>query len=291
MCWRSTCPTPQPKDASGNAGPDLSSHPWAGLEVQVQLLARDGAGQEGRSEAATLTLPERAFGHPVAQALIALRKSLSLDPARRREAQVELDRLAGQPEAFEHDTNTFLALRSARHRLARDRRAEAVAEAQETMWETALALEEGRAERTARALEQAIAQLREQLEQAMREQQENREATPPRKTGKRKTGKRRTGKRRTEGRKARPPRTGNSPRPSSVPSSRTSSGRRPTGASRTARRHPPAPGSPGRAAAAGECGVDANRPAEPPDGPPRPGPPHRPHARGEPPGPAAGRGT
>jgi hypothetical protein len=172
-------PAAQPKEASGNAGPDLSSHPWAGLEVQVQLLARDGAGQEGRSEVAPLTLPERAFSHPVAQALIALRKSLSLDPTKRREAQIELDRLADSPEAFEHDATTFLALRSARHRLARDRRPDAVGEAQETMWETALALEEGRAERTARALEQAIAELREQLEQAMREQQENREATPP----------------------------------------------------------------------------------------------------------------
>jgi hypothetical protein len=172
-------PAAQPKEASGTAGPDLSSHPWAGLEVQVQLLARDGAGQEGRSEAATLTLPERAFSHPVAQALIALRKALSLDPTKRREAQIELDRLSDSPEAFEHDATTFLALRSARHRLARDRRPDAVGEAQETMWETALALEEGRAERTARALEQAIAELREQLEQAMREQQENREATPP----------------------------------------------------------------------------------------------------------------
>ncbi|MGK7865737.1 DUF4175 domain-containing protein [Falsiroseomonas sp. E2-1-a20] len=172
-------PGAQPREATGNAGPDLSAHPWAGLEVQVQLMARDGAGQEGRSEAATLTLPERAFAHPVAQALIALRKSLSLDPTRRREAQIELDRLANAPEAFEHDTTTFLSLRSARHRLARDRRGEAVAEAQETMWETALALEEGRADRTARALAQAIEELREQLEQAMREQQENREATPP----------------------------------------------------------------------------------------------------------------
>jgi hypothetical protein len=172
-------PGAQPKEASGSAGPDLSSHPWAGLEVQVQLVARDGAGQEGRSEPATLTLPERAFAHPIAQALIALRKSLSLDPAKRREAQLELDRLSDSPEAFEHDTTTYLALRSARHRMARDRRPEAVGEAQDTMWETALALEEGRAERTARALEQAIAQLREQLEQAMREQQQNREATPP----------------------------------------------------------------------------------------------------------------
>lgn len=168
-------PAGQPRSARGIAGPDLSAHPWAGLEVEVVLVARDGAGQEGRSEVATLTLPERSFTHPVAQALIALRKSLSLDPTKRVEARQELDRIAAAPEAFEHDTTTYLALRSARHRLVRDRRPDAVGEAQEILWETALALEEGRAERTARALEQARAALREALEQATREQQENRE--------------------------------------------------------------------------------------------------------------------
>ncbi|WP_270936261.1 DUF4175 family protein, partial [Falsiroseomonas oryzae] len=165
-------PAGQPRQARGVAGPDLSAHPWAGLEVEVLLRARDGAGQEGTSEGATLVLPERSFTHPVAQALIALRKTLSLDPNARGDARRELDRLAAAPEAFEHDTTTYLALRSARHRLTRDRRPDAVAEAQEIMWETALALEEGRAERTARALQQAREQLREALQEAQRQLQE-----------------------------------------------------------------------------------------------------------------------
>ncbi len=171
-------PAGQPRSARGIAGPDLSAHPWAGLEVEILLRARDGAGQEGTSEVASLALPERTFSHPVAQALIALRKALSLEPNGRGEARRELDRLSAAPEAFEHDTATFLALRSARHRLTRDRRPEAVTEAQEIMWETALALEEGRTERTSRALEQARAALREALEQATREQQEGREQNP-----------------------------------------------------------------------------------------------------------------
>ncbi|NKE46550.1 DUF4175 domain-containing protein [Roseomonas frigidaquae] len=169
-------PGVQPREADGIAGPDLSAHPWAGLEVEVQLLARDGAAQEGRSETARITLPERGFTHPVAVALIALRKALSLDPTARLQARAELDRLSAAPEAFEHDTTTFLALRSARHRLVRDHRPQAVDEAQELIWETALALEEGRADRTARALEQARAELREALEQQLREQQQREEA-------------------------------------------------------------------------------------------------------------------
>jgi uncharacterized protein (TIGR02302 family) len=165
----------QARDARGVAAPDLSAHPWAGLDVEIVLRARDGAEQEGVSDAAALTLPERSFTHPVAQALIALRKALSLDPTARAEARRELDRLAAAPEAFEHDTTTYLALRAARHRLTRDRRAEAVGEAQEIMWETALALEEGRAERTARALQQAREELRQALQEAQRQMEEQRQ--------------------------------------------------------------------------------------------------------------------
>jgi uncharacterized protein (TIGR02302 family) len=165
-------PAGQPRQARGVAGPDLSAHPWAGLDVQITLRARDGAEQEGVSEVAELALPERSFTHPVAQQLIALRKALSLDPEARAEAWRELDRIAAAPDAFEHDAATYLALRAARHRLARDRRPEAVTETQEVLWEVALALEEGRAERTARALAQAREALREALQEAERQQQQ-----------------------------------------------------------------------------------------------------------------------
>lgn len=158
-----------PRQARGAAQPDLSAHPWAGLEVILRLIAQDGAEQEGMSEEARLTLPERSFNHPVAQALIAVRRALSLDPEARGPARNELDRITAAPEAFEHDVATFLALRAARHRLVRDRRAGAVPEVQEILWEVALALEEGRTDRTARALAAAREALRQALEQAQRE--------------------------------------------------------------------------------------------------------------------------
>lgn len=166
-------PGTAPKQASGTAQPDLSAHPWAGLDVVVTLIARDGADQEGRSRPAELTLPERSFNHPVAQALIELRKQLSLDPSGREAARRELDRLAGEPEAFDHDVTTFLALRSTRHRLLRDRRPEAVEEAQALMWDTALALEEGQTDRTARALAEAREALRRALEEARRDEHQS----------------------------------------------------------------------------------------------------------------------
>jgi uncharacterized protein (TIGR02302 family) len=157
-----------PKQPRGVAQPDLSGHPWAGLPVRARIVARDGAEQEGASELLEFTLPERRFTHPVAQRLAGLRKSLSLDPLARDPARRDLDDIAARPDAFENDLNTFLALRVARFRLQRDRRPEAVDEAQALMWQIAVALEEGRTDRTARALAEAREALREALAEAER---------------------------------------------------------------------------------------------------------------------------
>ncbi|MFC7551466.1 DUF4175 family protein [Pseudoroseomonas wenyumeiae] len=153
----------------GMAQPDLSAHPWAGLPVRLRLVARDSAGQEGRSDTAELTLPERRFEHPVARRLVALRKSLSMDPLARQGAERGLDELSLRPEDFENDLTTFMAMRSARYHLTFDRRPEAVEEAQALMWQTAIALEEGRTNRTARALAEAREALREALAEAERQ--------------------------------------------------------------------------------------------------------------------------
>jgi uncharacterized protein (TIGR02302 family) len=164
-------PSAAPRQARGVSAQDLSAHPWAGLPVSVTLVARDGAGQEGRSRAAEALLPEREFRHPVAQALVALRRQMSLTPEDRNGPRNELDRISSDPAAFEDDARTFLALRAARARILRDRRPEAVDEVQQLLWETALALEEGRDTRTARALAEAREALRDALEEA--------ERTPP----------------------------------------------------------------------------------------------------------------
>ncbi|MEK9662747.1 MAG: DUF4175 family protein, partial [Alphaproteobacteria bacterium] len=53
---------------------DLTAHPWAGLDVEIVLEARDAIDQTGRSDTLTVTLPERKFTHPVAQEVIDQRK-------------------------------------------------------------------------------------------------------------------------------------------------------------------------------------------------------------------------
>ena len=164
-------PPGTPRQARGVAQPDLSAHPWAGLTVQLRLVARDGAEQEGASTPVELVLPARSFSHPVAQAMVGIRRDLSLAPEARDVARRGLDALAAAPDAFENDTTTALGLRVARNRLFQ-RRPGAVEETQELLWDMALALEEGRDGRTARALTQAQQALREALENAERQNQE-----------------------------------------------------------------------------------------------------------------------
>ena len=70
-----------PKAAHGVNQQDLTAHPWAGLPVTARLVGRDAAGQAGQtSEVATFRTAGAAVPDPVARALIAIRKGLSLKP-------------------------------------------------------------------------------------------------------------------------------------------------------------------------------------------------------------------
>ena len=156
------------KTPHGVALPDLSAHPWAGLPVTARLVAKDFPGQIGQSDVVHFVLPERPFHHPVARAVIALRKALSVHPEARGDVLSGLEAIASVPQAFDNDTGVFVNLRAIGALLASDPSQAAVDDAQQRMWELALHLEEGGADRTQRALEAARDAVREQL-QAMRD--------------------------------------------------------------------------------------------------------------------------
>ena len=162
---------------------DLTPHPWAGLAVEVRLEASDALGQTGESDAVRTVLPERIFNHPVARALVEMRKQLTIDPDARLPIVRGLSELYRRPEHFFHDVVVALAIQIAGRRLIHDRGENAVASVQQLMWDTALRIEEGElaiAERDLReiqeklqralaegASDEEIAQLMDQLEQAM----------------------------------------------------------------------------------------------------------------------------
>jgi len=163
---------PGTKSAKGRSQRDLTAHPWAGLPVRMRLMATDAKGQTGTSDDVVVLLPERAFRHPVARAIIAERKKLSLPPPiPRAEVSAALMAIAGRPERFADDTVVFLALIVARSRLMRDQRDEAISSVQEILWDTALRVEDGEVSVAERRLMQA----QERLMKALREGAENAE--------------------------------------------------------------------------------------------------------------------
>lgn len=154
------------KSASGAHFADLTAHPWAGLPVTARLLGRDAAGREGTSPPAAFTLPERNFTNPVARALIAVRRNLSLHPEQTDEAAGELDRIAALAGVWAHDAGAYLNLRAVTYLLLEQDAGDVVPAAQARLWTLALHLENGLSSRTLRSLEDARRALDQALAQA-----------------------------------------------------------------------------------------------------------------------------
>ncbi|MEO3428264.1 TIGR02302 family protein [Pelagibius sp. CAU 1746] len=153
-----------PKTSEATTYHDLTPHPWAGLPVEIELVAKDRPGQEGRSEKLRTVIPERIFNHPVARALVELRKELTINPDRRLPVVQALSGISEHPEHFYHDIVVALALRSAERRLIYDATGKAIAEVQELLWNTALRIEDGELAIAERRLREAQEALMEALE-------------------------------------------------------------------------------------------------------------------------------
>jgi len=152
------------KESAGTGYRDLTPHPWAGLEVQIQLIARDGRGQQGMSGAISLTLPERNFNHPVARAVIEQRKKLTADPGSARgRVSTELLRLAQDAKAYDEDIVVFMALMAASRRLENGWAGNSLESLQKLLWDTALRIEDGKLSLAARELRRLQQELMEAL--------------------------------------------------------------------------------------------------------------------------------
>jgi uncharacterized protein (TIGR02302 family) len=147
------------KEAQATSYHDLSPHPWAGLAVEIRLVATDALGQAGESTPVHMKLPERKFEHPVARAIIDQRKELASDPSSRLAVADTLSDLRERPQLYRDDTVAFLALRLAEERLRLNDDVTSVAQVQQLLWDTALRIEDGHmslAEREMRRLQQQL---------------------------------------------------------------------------------------------------------------------------------------
>ena len=147
------------KEAQATSYHDLSPHPWAGLPVEIRLVAVDALGQTGESDPVRLKLPERAFNHPVARAIIDQRKELVTDPGSRLAVADTLSDLRERPQLYRDDLVAFLGLRVAEERLRTNDDAKSISEVEHLLWDTALRIEDGNmslAERDLRRLQQQL---------------------------------------------------------------------------------------------------------------------------------------
>jgi uncharacterized protein (TIGR02302 family) len=147
------------KEAKATSYHDLSPHPWAGLPVEIRLVAVDAIGQTGESEPVRMKLPERTFNHPVARAIVDQRKELVTEPGSRLAVADTLGDLRERPQLYRDDTIVFLGLRLAEERLRLNDDEKSIAEVEQLLWDTALRIEDGRmslAEREMRRLQQEL---------------------------------------------------------------------------------------------------------------------------------------
>lgn len=137
--------TPSAKTVETASYTDLTSLPWAGVAVTVQMIAVDGAGQKAWSNPYSLTLPTRAFRNPFARALIEERKKLLAQPdaAARDEAANVMAGIARQQTLYKGDPIVMMALRAGAVRLVLNEARETIPAVVNLLWKTSVRLEEG----------------------------------------------------------------------------------------------------------------------------------------------------
>jgi len=164
---------PQQRTRSGTAQTtrDLTAHPWAGAEVNVTLLAKDEAGNEGHSASRDFTLPERIFVKPVARALIEQRRLLALDANAKPIVLTALDALALAPEQFAIEASVYLGLRTIYHQLDIAKSDDEMREVVARLWEMAVQLEDGNVSQAEQTLRDAQEALRQALERGASEEE------------------------------------------------------------------------------------------------------------------------
>lgn len=132
-----------PREAEETNTNDLTAHPWAGLNVDVTLEARDQAGKTASSETRTVTLPERLFIKPLAKALIEQRKALIHNPDDTGDVQLMLASLLLYPEGLIEKSGIHIAIAAIRSHIANAKNEDDIKRSVDDLWKLALAIEEG----------------------------------------------------------------------------------------------------------------------------------------------------
>lgn len=139
---------------------DLTAHPTlAGSTVEISINVRDALGQAASSEKCKVTLPKLEFRHPLAAAMVDMRRALAGDS---RKAPEIARKLAQGIEGHSHlivNPATRLALETVQKTLATSKDEAVLDQSVAMMWDIMLRLEEDNlsaAERRLRDMERAL---------------------------------------------------------------------------------------------------------------------------------------
>ncbi|MBR0554251.1 TIGR02302 family protein [Ciceribacter sp. L1K23] len=148
------------RESKGVSSRNLTEHPMAGKRVRITLVARDGAGQEGRSQPYEMVLPSRNFSQLLAAAVAEQRQVFALDTRKMPEAVALNEALTIRADETIPNLSHYLLIESARFRMKQAQSPEAMKETADYLWEIALGIEDGNlslAERRLRDAQQALA--------------------------------------------------------------------------------------------------------------------------------------
>ncbi len=152
-----------PRSANGKAFQDLTAHPWAGLMVELQLTARDQAGQTGVSKPLKFQLPERSFRKLLARAMVEQRRKLVQTPDDRIMIVRTLSALMAWPDGLIEKSGTYLNIRTVTRRLYNATTEKELLDVVDQLWEIAVLIEDGDLHNALKELEA----LRKELQEAL----------------------------------------------------------------------------------------------------------------------------
>lgn len=162
--YRLDLPRRAAREAKGVTSRNLSEHPLSGRRVKITLVAKDAAGQEGRSQPVEMVLPAKTFFEPLAAAVAEQRQVFSLDANQLPHAIALNEALTIRPEETIPNLTHFLLLRSAHARMKLSRTDDEMRETADYLWEIALGIEDGNLSLADRRLREAQKALSEALE-------------------------------------------------------------------------------------------------------------------------------
>ncbi len=156
---------PNAKTDAGTTTQELAAHPWAGLYVEMTLIATDAAGHTTTTAPTRFKMPERGFFKFLSKALVEQRKTLILNPDESPNIATMLDAMLAYPYSIASQSKLILNLAYIKSELAGAGDTDTVVNAVTDLWPLIVAIEDGEMA-DARA---ELKSLKQQLEQALRE--------------------------------------------------------------------------------------------------------------------------